>query len=227
MRGRFVALFCLAFCSPSYCRCCRGRRSRGRRGRAKAEIGGPARLRSVARRLPDALGQPVDEGGFHRLETDGAWFQNCHYPYANTVTGAGHASLLTGCSPDRHGIILNDWYDREPGESVYCATSPRYQQVPPSEKNTDPEAKDERQRQRFAGAPAGADARRHPQGGHRRQGEGRRPVAQGSRQLSARRPEARRLLLVRHQHRQHGDIDLLPRRRASVGRRFQQGTPRR
>jgi predicted AlkP superfamily pyrophosphatase or phosphodiesterase len=80
--------------------------------------------------------EQLTEGGFHRLEKDGAWFQNCHYPYAHTVTGAGHASLVTGCSPDRHGIVHNDWFDRETGESVYCATSPRYEQVPPSAKSS-------------------------------------------------------------------------------------------
>jgi hypothetical protein len=71
------------------------------------------------------------DGGFHRLEKDGAWYQNCHYPYAHTVTGAGHASFLTGCTPKTHGIVANDWYDRASGEEVYCATSPRYQRVPP------------------------------------------------------------------------------------------------
>jgi predicted AlkP superfamily pyrophosphatase or phosphodiesterase len=85
--------------------------------------------------------EQLTEGGFHRLETDGAWFQNCNYPYANTVTGAGHSSLSTGCSPERHGIVHNDWFDREAGEFVYCATSPRYQQVPPAKKSADPEDK--------------------------------------------------------------------------------------
>src|SRR5579864_7215044 len=80
-------------------------------------------------------------GGFHRLESDGVWFQDCRYPYANTVTSAGHASLVTGCSPDQHGIILNDWYDRDAGASVYCVTSPRYQQVPPAKKGADAEDK--------------------------------------------------------------------------------------
>src|SRR5271165_311359 len=37
------------------------------------------------------------DGGFRRLQEQGAWFQNCDYPYANTVTGAGHATLGTGC----------------------------------------------------------------------------------------------------------------------------------
>lgn len=71
------------------------------------------------------------EGGFHRLTRDGAWFQECHYPYAHTVTGAGHASVLTGCWPWKHGIIANEWYDRAVGEQVYCATTDRYQRVPP------------------------------------------------------------------------------------------------
>src|SRR5262245_9813108 len=69
--------------------------------------------------------------GFHRLEKEGAWYQNCHYPYAHTVTGAGHASFLTGCTPMTHGIVANEWFDRASGEEVYCATSPRYQRVPP------------------------------------------------------------------------------------------------
>src|SRR5438132_5861542 len=60
------------------------------------------------------------EGGFKRLMNEGLWFTDCHYPYACTMTGPGHASLLTGCSPDRHGIIMNDWFDRPIGKSVYC-----------------------------------------------------------------------------------------------------------
>ena len=70
------------------------------------------------------------EGGFRRLLREGAWYQNCHYPYAGTLTGAGHASLLTGCSPDRHGIVANEWPDRTTGASVNCVASRRYQRVP-------------------------------------------------------------------------------------------------
>lgn len=70
--------------------------------------------------------------GFRRLQEEGAWFQNCHYPYANTVTSAGHASLATGCSPATHGIIENDWYDRAEGGMVYCVGVERYQRVPPA-----------------------------------------------------------------------------------------------
>jgi predicted AlkP superfamily pyrophosphatase or phosphodiesterase len=72
-----------------------------------------------------------EDGGFHRLEAEGAWFQNCHYPYALTMTGPGHASVATGCSPNKHGIIANDWYDRRAGKSVNCVGSDRYDIIPP------------------------------------------------------------------------------------------------
>src|SRR6476620_4238875 len=49
--------------------------------------------------------------GFVRLQTEGAWFVNFHYPYAITATGPGHSSMLTGCGPDVHGIVGNTWYD--------------------------------------------------------------------------------------------------------------------
>jgi predicted AlkP superfamily pyrophosphatase or phosphodiesterase len=68
--------------------------------------------------------------GFNRLMHDGAWFKDCHYPYAYTVTGAGHASLLTGCSPDRHGIVANEWFERRLGRVVNCVDSERHEQVP-------------------------------------------------------------------------------------------------
>lgn len=70
------------------------------------------------------------EGGFRRLQNDGAWFQNCHYPYAGTLTGAGHASLLTGCNPVKHGIIGNEWFDRGMRKSVNCVYSLRSERVP-------------------------------------------------------------------------------------------------
>src|SRR5262245_5052494 len=72
--------------------------------------------------------------GFRRLQTDGAWFDNCNYPYSMTATGPGHASILSGCSPDRHGIVANQWYDRETATLVNCATFDRYERIPPAPK---------------------------------------------------------------------------------------------
>ncbi len=68
-------------------------------------------------------------GGFRRLQSEGVWFANCNYPYSTTETGPGHASILSGCSAEKHGIISNEWYDRS-GEDVYCATTKRYSLVP-------------------------------------------------------------------------------------------------
>ncbi|MBI3406763.1 MAG: alkaline phosphatase family protein [Planctomycetes bacterium] len=69
-------------------------------------------------------------GGFKRLQQDGAWFTNCHYPYSDTLTAPGHASLVTGTSPYKHGIIANSWYDRASGEIVGAVESERYHIVP-------------------------------------------------------------------------------------------------
>ena len=60
-------------------------------------------------------------GGFNRLLEGGAVFTDCRYEYATTMTGPGHATLLTGTYPPLHGIIENTWYDREAKREVYCA----------------------------------------------------------------------------------------------------------
>lgn len=70
------------------------------------------------------------EGGFKRLMNEGAWYRNCHYPYAYTVTAAGHASVATGCPPADHGVVGNDWYDRTVGKSVNCVGSDLHRQIP-------------------------------------------------------------------------------------------------
>ena len=60
-------------------------------------------------------------GGFPRLLDQGAWFGNAHHGHAVTFTGPGHATILTGVYPYRHGIIANDWIDRGTLSQVYCA----------------------------------------------------------------------------------------------------------
>jgi predicted AlkP superfamily pyrophosphatase or phosphodiesterase len=71
------------------------------------------------------------EGGFKRLQDEGAWYQNCHYPYAYTVTAAGHASMVTGCPPSAHGIVGNEWYDRVAGDITTSVRTKKYRPVPP------------------------------------------------------------------------------------------------
>ncbi len=64
--------------------------------------------------------QQFVEGGFNLLLTGGASFADCHYDYATTATGPGHATLLTGAYPNVHGIVGNEWYERSLRRSVYC-----------------------------------------------------------------------------------------------------------
>ncbi len=77
--------------------------------------------------------------GFGRLTKNGAWYTQCHYPYATTQTGPGHASMLSGCSPAQHGIVANQWYDRQTAEVVNCSESGRYQRVPALPKKIEPD----------------------------------------------------------------------------------------
>lgn len=48
--------------------------------------------------------------GLKRLISEGAVFEQNAYPYLQTVTCAGHATLSTGTFPATHGIILNAWW---------------------------------------------------------------------------------------------------------------------
>ena len=58
--------------------------------------------------------------GFATLRGQGAVFDRAEYPYMNTVTCAGHATIGTGTFPHVHGMILNGWWDRERHASVSC-----------------------------------------------------------------------------------------------------------
>ena len=60
-------------------------------------------------------------GGFKRMMREGYNCKNNHFNYVPTYTGPGHASVYTGTSPKYHGIISNNWYDKELKKVVYCA----------------------------------------------------------------------------------------------------------
>lgn len=67
--------------------------------------------------------------GFKRLMNDGFVLKNGHYNYASTVTGPGHASVYSGTTPAIHGIIGNEWYDKELKTPVNCVEDSAYQAV--------------------------------------------------------------------------------------------------
>ncbi|MFH6604570.1 alkaline phosphatase PafA [Maribacter algicola] len=69
------------------------------------------------------------DDGFKRLVNDGFNCKNNHFNYAPTSTGPGHTSVYTGTTPATHGIIGNDWYDKDSGQWVYCASDDAYTSV--------------------------------------------------------------------------------------------------
>ncbi|WP_149304681.1 alkaline phosphatase PafA [Pareuzebyella sediminis] len=69
------------------------------------------------------------DDGFKRFIEKGFNCKNNHYNYAPTSTGPGHTSVYTGTTPATHGVIGNNWYDKESGEDVYCAGDDSYSSV--------------------------------------------------------------------------------------------------
>ena len=69
-------------------------------------------------------------GGLERLVSEGAVYERASYPYLNTVTCAGHATIGTGALPYRHGVIMNEWYRRAAKRRMSCTHDPSVSSVP-------------------------------------------------------------------------------------------------
>jgi predicted AlkP superfamily pyrophosphatase or phosphodiesterase len=88
---------------------------------------GPEKPRLVVLFVVDGLPQRQVTGYREQLAPDGlarfldrgAWYANANYTHALTVTAAGHATLLTGATPSRTGIVANEWRDLATGVEVY------------------------------------------------------------------------------------------------------------
>ena len=76
------------------------------------------------------------DNGFKRLINEGHFFRNCQFGYVPTYTGPGHASIFTGTTPAIHGIIANDWYDKNSGEYIYCTGDNKMNLIGFSKQNT-------------------------------------------------------------------------------------------
>lgn len=76
------------------------------------------------------------EEGFKRLLKEGFNVKNTHYNYIPTATGPGHASIYTGTTPENHGIVNNDWYDRALKKMTYCAVDTTVTLVDSDKKQT-------------------------------------------------------------------------------------------
>lgn len=75
--------------------------------------------------------------GFRRLMNDGFMLTNAQYNYVPTFTGPGHSSVYTGSTPAIHGIIANDWWDKNLKKSVNCVEDSRQTPVGVAEGNGD------------------------------------------------------------------------------------------
>jgi predicted AlkP superfamily pyrophosphatase or phosphodiesterase len=51
------------------------------------------------------------EDGFNLFLNKGAYFPECYYGYANTMTAPGHSTIGTGAYTTGHNIGVNDWWD--------------------------------------------------------------------------------------------------------------------
>jgi predicted AlkP superfamily pyrophosphatase or phosphodiesterase len=69
-------------------------------------------------------------GGLKRLVREGAWFHDAAYPYAATETCVGHSTISTGAFPATHGMIANEWWDREQQKEVTCTADPSVNNIP-------------------------------------------------------------------------------------------------
>jgi predicted AlkP superfamily pyrophosphatase or phosphodiesterase len=69
-------------------------------------------------------------GGLRRLVNEGAWFHDAAYPYAATETCVGHSTVSTGAFPATHGMIANEWWDRDQQKDVTCTADPSVKNIP-------------------------------------------------------------------------------------------------
>jgi hypothetical protein len=65
--------------------------------------------------------------GLALLMDQGAAFTDCRYRHAVTKTACGHATILSGVHANLHGIIANDWIDRDTLQRVNCVDDDRVQ----------------------------------------------------------------------------------------------------
>lgn len=70
--------------------------------------------------------KPKFKSGLGLLVKEGAVFPTARYDYAETVTAAGHATLVTGANPSRHGVIANKIINRTTGKLERIFADPNH-----------------------------------------------------------------------------------------------------
>ena len=77
----------------------------------------------------DRFWDEYSENGLKKLVKQGVFCRNTHYNYIPTYTGPGHASIFTGTTPSVHGIIGNNWYDKDDFSAVYCSGDGKHRTI--------------------------------------------------------------------------------------------------
>ena len=75
------------------------------------------------------------DGGFKRLLNDGFNCENANFNHIPTYTAVGHTAIYTGATPNIHGIISNNWYDKFLKKSIYCVDDFNYRAVGTNKEN--------------------------------------------------------------------------------------------
>jgi predicted AlkP superfamily pyrophosphatase or phosphodiesterase len=68
--------------------------------------------------------------GLKEILTKGAAFTEAAYPYANTRTCPGHATIGTGMLPAVHGMVDNTWYSTATHEFIACTEDHQARSLP-------------------------------------------------------------------------------------------------
>jgi predicted AlkP superfamily pyrophosphatase or phosphodiesterase len=133
-----LSVFCMATLSalPSYAQSA-PQSSSPRQASAAKPAGDTAKPKLVVVLVVDQMrGDYIDKfqsqwtGGLKRLVREGAWFHDAAYPYAATETCVGHSTVSTGAFPATHGMIANEWWDRDQQKELTCTADPSVKNIP-------------------------------------------------------------------------------------------------
>ena len=81
----------------------------------------------VADQFPESYFQRFEHllsGGLASLRNSGVVYTDAKFAHALTNTCPGHASIASGTHPSTHGIVDNEWLDREESAKRYCVQGP-------------------------------------------------------------------------------------------------------
>ncbi len=77
-------------------------------------------LSRYSKRFLPATGRSGEVGGFQYLMSRGAYYPAAKFDVLQNMTCPGHAAILTGSTPSRSGIPINEWFDRAKSKQRYC-----------------------------------------------------------------------------------------------------------